>query len=179
VAGAITLDTTAASKLGGLKNGNVYEVAVFQAERQTTGSTYKLTLTGFNTSISSCVSTCGDGVAVANEECDNGSDNNDTTYGGCTTQCKWGTYCGDGIVNGPEECDKGKNNGGEYANGGCTLACTKPHYCGDGIVDTDRGGECDLGPNNGVKLDADRLPSEPDGQVYCKPDCSIPTGIAF
>ena len=177
VAGATTLDATAASKLGGLKNGNVYEVAVFQAERQTSGSTYKLTLTGFNASISSCVSACGDGVAVANEECDNGADNSDTAYGGCTTACKWGPYCGDGIVNGPEECDNGKNNGGAYADGGCTLACTRPHYCGDGILDTDLGEECDLGPQNGVKLDADRNPSDPDGQVYCNPDCSIPVGV--
>jgi fibro-slime domain-containing protein len=179
VTGSTTLDATTASKLGGLKNGNVYEIAVFQAERQTTSSSYKLTFSGFNTSISSCTSACGDGVAVANEECDNGPDNNDTAYGGCTTQCTWGTYCGDGVVNGPEECDNGKDNGGEYVNGGCTLACTRPHYCGDGIVDTDRGEECDLGPNNGVKLDADRNPSETDGQLYCRPDCSIPTGITF
>ncbi len=179
VAGAVTLDAAAASKLGGLKNGNVYEVAVFQAERQTTGSTYKLTLSGFNASISSCVPACGDGVAVASEECDNGKENDDTLYGGCTTQCTWGPFCGDGIVNGPEECDKGKANGGEYADGGCTLACTKPHFCGDGIVDTDRKEECDLGPRNGLKLDADGNPSEPLGQIFCKPDCSIPDGIVW
>jgi hypothetical protein len=35
--------------------GKVYEVAVFQAERQTDSSTYKLTLTGFNTAPSQCV----------------------------------------------------------------------------------------------------------------------------
>jgi hypothetical protein len=115
---------------------------------------------------------------VANEECDNGADNDDTAYGGCTTACKWGPYCGDGIVNGPEECDNGKNNGGAYADGGCTLACTKPHYCGDGILDTDLSEECDLGPKNGVKLDADRNPTDdPDGQIYCNPDCSIPLGV--
>ena len=179
VVGSITLDAAAASKLGGLKNGNVYEMAVFQAERQTSGSTYKLTLTGFNTSVSSCTSECGDGVAVANEECDNGADNNDAAYGGCTTACKWGPFCGDGVVNGPEECDNGKDNGGEYLNGGCTLGCTKPHYCGDGIVDTDRKEECDLGPNNGVKLDPDHNPTDGDGLVYCNPDCSIPAGIVW
>jgi fibro-slime domain-containing protein len=177
VAGSITIDSSSASKLGNLKNGNVYEVAVFQAERQTTGSTYKLTLSGFNTSFSSCVPKCGDGFAVANEECDNGAENNDDAYGGCTTQCTWGPFCGDGIVNGPEECDKGKENGGEYADGGCTLACTKPHYCGDGILDTDRKEECDLGPMNGQLLDEERNPVETGGQIYCKPDCSIPLGI--
>jgi fibro-slime domain-containing protein len=179
VAGAITLDATAASKLGGLKSGNVYEVAVFQAERQTTGSTYKLTLSGFNTSISTCVPACGDGVAVANEECDNGAANDDTVYGGCTTKCKWGPFCGDGIVNGTEACDNGKENGTKYGEGGCTLGCTKPHYCGDGIVDTDRAEECDLGPRNGVKLDTEHNPTDTDGQVYCKPDCTIPPTIVW
>ena len=31
-----------------MSNGNVYEVEVFQAERQKTSSSYKLTLSGFN-----------------------------------------------------------------------------------------------------------------------------------
>jgi fibro-slime domain-containing protein len=38
----------------GLQNGQVYEIAVFQAERQSTGSSFKLTLTGFNTARSQC-----------------------------------------------------------------------------------------------------------------------------
>jgi fibro-slime domain-containing protein len=38
----------------GLQNGQVYEIAVFQAERQSTGSSFKLTLTGFNTAPSQC-----------------------------------------------------------------------------------------------------------------------------
>jgi len=38
----------------GLEDGKVYEIAVFQAERQTTGSSYKLTLGGFNTAPSEC-----------------------------------------------------------------------------------------------------------------------------
>ncbi len=33
---------------------------------------------------------CGDGIVTAGEECDNGAANNDTLYGGCTTQCKFG-----------------------------------------------------------------------------------------
>ena len=37
VSGSVTLDATAAAKFG-LTDGNVYEAAVFQAERQTTGS---------------------------------------------------------------------------------------------------------------------------------------------
>jgi fibro-slime domain-containing protein len=53
VSGAVTLDSTTATKLG-LTAGNVYEVAVFQAERQTTSSTFKITLNGFNTAPSVC-----------------------------------------------------------------------------------------------------------------------------
>jgi fibro-slime domain-containing protein len=51
--GTVTVDATTASGFG-LVDGKVYEVAVFQAERQTTGSSYKLTLTGFNAAPSEC-----------------------------------------------------------------------------------------------------------------------------
>ena len=53
VEGSVTLDSTTATKLG-LVAGNVYEVAVFQAERQTNTSTFKITLEGFNTAPSEC-----------------------------------------------------------------------------------------------------------------------------
>ena len=178
--GTVTVDGTTAAKLGNMKSGNVYEVAVFQAERHTTASSYKLTLNGFNAASTTCVPTCGDGVAVADEECDNGKDNSDTAYGGCTTQCKWGSFCGDGSVNGGEECDSGKNNGTQDGAFGCTLGCTRPHYCGDGWVDTDRSEECDLADKNGVKLDRDRVPATGnDAQIYCTAECKIPPGIVF
>jgi hypothetical protein len=174
-----------------LVNNGVYEIAVFQAERAWTGSTYKLTLSGFNSAPSTCVPTCGDGVTVADEECDCGnskdnmpascpSPNSDTAYGGCTTQCKWGGYCGDGMVNGTEECDNGPANGTQNGQGGCTLGCTKQHYCGDGNVDTDRGEECDLGSKNGQTLDGQLNPSTAsDAQVYCTTDCTIPPSIVY
>jgi fibro-slime domain-containing protein len=159
--GVISSCTSATSKVDlGMSNNGVYEIVVFQAERAWKGSTYKLTLSGFNDLPSACVPTCGDGVTVADEECDNGKDNNDDTYGGCTTKCTWGTYCGDGITNGPEECDNGKDNGTQYGDNGCTLGCTRPHYCGDGKVDTANGEECDLGPQNGGTL--------------CRTDCKFP-----
>jgi fibro-slime domain-containing protein len=53
VAGSVKLDGAAAAKFG-LVAGNVYEVAVFQAERQTDSSTFKITLDGFNTAPSQC-----------------------------------------------------------------------------------------------------------------------------
>jgi fibro-slime domain-containing protein len=191
--GAPTTPIKSTASLG-LQNGKVYEIAVFQAERQSTGSSYKLTLSGFNAAPTSCVPTCGDGVVVADEECDCGDGsvkvpdrcpgkNDDNTYGGCTTKCTWGTFCGDGIVNGLEECDSGKDNGATYGEGGCSIGCTKPHFCGDGHADTDRGEECDLGTNNGVKLDSQLQPvsdpTDPTAQIYCTADCMIPPGIVY
>lgn len=57
-AGAVTLNAATASVPGGtpvnLVVGNTYEIDVFQAERNTTGSNYKLTLQGFNRTTSQC-----------------------------------------------------------------------------------------------------------------------------
>jgi len=148
----------------GLKTGNTYEIAVFERDGHPSESNFQLTLSGFSTTGSVCQSRCGDGIVTAGEVCDCGDGtvpvpadcsgpNNDTTYGGCTTACKYGPFCGDGIVqNPPEECDLGKENGDtSLGSAGCTFGCTKPHYCGDGIVDTNLGEQCDLGANNGQK----------------------------
>ena len=50
---SIALDATAAGKLG-LSDGNVYEIAVFHAERQTTCVALEVTLPPFNISPSEC-----------------------------------------------------------------------------------------------------------------------------
>ncbi len=178
--------------------GSVYEVVVLQAERWCCGSNYMLTLANFIGGKSQCAPTCGDGVTVADEECDCGNGtvavpagcpgpNSDTTYGGCTTQCKWGPYCGDNIVqgppSGPEECDLGKQNGDTSAGSKCSVSCKAPRSCGDGKVDTDLGEECDLAGNNGVKLDSQLQPvsdpNDPNGQIFCTTDCTIPPGIVY
>jgi fibro-slime domain-containing protein len=88
---------------------------------------------------------CGDGeVQPAYEDCDKGADNNDSTYDGCTTLCKFGPYCGDGDVDGDEVCDDGTDNV-PYSptKGACGYDCTPAPYCGDG----ERNGaeQCDLG----------------------------------
>jgi fibro-slime domain len=166
--GVVSTCTGVQSKVDlGMSNNGVYEIVVFQAERAWWGSTYKLTLSGFNDLPSACTPTCGDGVTVADEECDCGDgtkpapascpgSNNDDTYGGCTTKCKWGGFCGDGVINGTEECDDGPKNGTQYGGGGCTLGCTRAHFCGDNVVDTSQGEECDLGDANGGELCTDK-----------------------
>jgi fibro-slime domain-containing protein len=49
---SVNLDAMAASL--GLVGGGLYEIVVFQAERQTEGSSYRLTLAGFNAAPSRC-----------------------------------------------------------------------------------------------------------------------------
>ncbi len=175
-----------------LTKGSVYEVVVFQAERWGGGSNYMLTLANFIGGRNQCEPACGDGVTVADEECDCGNDpaklpagcpgpNSDSTYGGCTSQCKWGAFCGDGTVQGKEECDKGKDNGSEGSM--CSIACQAPRTCGDGKADTDLGEECDLGSLNGLKLGIDRQPvadqTGSEGRVFCQSNCTIPPQIYF
>jgi fibro-slime domain-containing protein len=119
VPGSVTIDGSSASKYG-ITPGNVYEVAVFQAERQTEGSSYKLTLTGFSAAPSDCRAVCGDGILAIGEECDDGEHNGDTSYGGCSKTCTLGEFCGDGIINGDEMCDDGGENG---LPGKCPSGC--------------------------------------------------------
>ena len=112
VPGSITIDGTAASKLGSMTPGNVYEVAVFQAERQTTSSTYKLTLSGFNAAPSVCKPICGDGILAIGEECDDGPLNGTGAYGTCSANCTLDSgFCGDGVIQPGEDCDDGGKNG--------------------------------------------------------------------
>ena len=73
----------------------MYDITLFQAERRGPGSTYKLTLSGFNSESSVCEPVCGDGVATPGEECDNGIDGNVGGYGNCNPDCTQGEYCGD------------------------------------------------------------------------------------
>jgi cysteine-rich repeat protein len=81
-----------------LTHGEVYEIMVFHAERQTYASTYRLTLLGFDTARSECLPECGDGILSLGEECDFGEENNVGGYGGCNPDCTLGEYCGDGEI---------------------------------------------------------------------------------
>lgn len=130
----------------GLEDGNIYEIAVFQAERHTCASNYWLTLKGFFATTSECSSECGDGVVAGDELCDDGADENTGEYGKCGPDCRTrGPYCGDGVENGDELCDDGVN-ASVYAFGvaGCAPGCVEPPYCGDGEVQSSFE-ECDEG----------------------------------
>jgi fibro-slime domain-containing protein len=147
----------------GLEVGRTYEIVVFHADRHPRESNYQLTLSGFATQRSFCEPRCGDGVVAAAEECDDGPNNMDGVYGGCTTMCKYGPFCGDGVTDasGMEQCDAGRMNGAGYGQDGCTAGCRFPPRCGDGVVDGVYGEKCDAGMANG-----------PTGA--CLSDCTLP-----
>jgi fibro-slime domain-containing protein len=140
----------------GLKTGNVYEVAVFNAERHVLYSNFQLTLQGFNGAPSVCTPICGDGYVAGSEQCDRGSANvapSGDTYGKCTTECKLGPFCGDGArQDASESCDNGVNNT-SYSRTTPTAAmcgpgCVTPPFCGDGVVQSMYGETCDDGAGN-------------------------------
>ncbi len=133
----------------GLVEGGVYEVALFHAERNFCGSNFELTLKDFNKPKSECVSDCGDGILASDELCDDGSAENDGSYGSCGADClSRGSYCGDGVLD-PDDgevCDDGVNL--SLHGEGCAPGCTAPDFCGDGVVQS-AFEECDDGVNAG------------------------------
>jgi fibro-slime domain-containing protein len=138
---AATVDQS--GELLGLVEGQVYEIAVFQAERRICQSSYRLTLSGFSRTRTECESTCGDGLLAGDERCDDG-ENNGAGYGYCGVDCQPGPRCGDQVVNGEESCDNGINSDGYQLNSeSCGPDCTPPAFCGDGIIDAAHGEECD------------------------------------
>ncbi len=132
-----------------LTPGDVYEVAIFHAERHTGASNFSLTLDGFVTERSTCDYECGDGVATRFEFCDDGIAENTGEYGHCNDTCTaLGPHCGDGVVQDSfEDCDNGDNLGGYN---GCKPDCTTGASCGDGIRQPEFGEGCDAGAENGT-----------------------------
>jgi fibro-slime domain-containing protein len=141
-----TVTGTAASF--GMTPGNVYMISVFHAERQREGSSFKLTLGGFNMTPSDCRTNCGDAMVGPGEECDDGT--NVGGYNMCAPGCLFGPRCGD-AVSAPdfgEACDDGDvGNIGAY--GGCGPDCQPGPRCGDAIVQTEHEA-CDDGANVGM-----------------------------
>jgi fibro-slime domain-containing protein len=68
--GSVDLSVPATRTSLGLTVGKTYEAIVFQAERHTTRSQYRLTLTNFTQTPSTCTDACGDGAVSSREVCD-------------------------------------------------------------------------------------------------------------
>jgi fibro-slime domain-containing protein len=102
--GSVTINAASAARFE-LTPGNVYKIVVFQAERKKDGSSFRLTLSGFEASPSDCTAVCGDAILSFGEECDDGV--NDGGYGECDKSCRLGAFCGDGVVQPEEQCDGG------------------------------------------------------------------------
>jgi cysteine-rich repeat protein len=67
---------------------------------------------------------CGDGVVDSRfgEQCDDGDDDNDGAYGGCTATCQLAPRCGDLNEDAPQEtCDDGNRRN----NDGCNVNCQR------------------------------------------------------
>lgn len=166
VLGAGEACRTAASL--GLANNGVYEIAVFQAERHTTDSNYKLTLKGFSRVRSTCAPICGDGKIKGSEICDDGAQNDTNVppalaaYGKCSSDCRSrGPFCGDTVTtNPPETCDDGLN-AGNY--NGCGSNCKAGPRCGDNVVQASFE-QCDNGASNNI-----------GGYGNCKVNCTFDT----
>ena len=79
-----TLNVDQSAGALGLAVGGLYEIALFHAERHSGGSNFKLTLTGFAPTSSTCRSACGDGVVASTEQCDDG---NNVDGDGCSHDC--------------------------------------------------------------------------------------------
>ena len=121
VPGQVTLNAATAiaggTTLLNLEQGKIYEIDVFQAERNPGGSNYKLSLSGFNTNPTLCTPVCGDGILSIGEQCDDGV--NMGGYGKCAANCLLTEYCGDGKVEGPEDCDDGNHVDTDACNNAC------------------------------------------------------------
>ncbi|HKO49355.1 MAG TPA: DUF4215 domain-containing protein, partial [Polyangiaceae bacterium] len=143
-----TSSSTAKLQLG-LVVGKVYEVVMFQAERNQCGSNFGITLKNFGKPKSICTSKCGDAILAADEACDLGTAANTGSYGGCNVNCTLAPYCGDKSIHSSEQCDDGVNSnvyGSQMS--GCAPGCKVAPYCGDSNVDVAYGEACDKGSAN-------------------------------
>ncbi len=150
-----------------------------------------------------CGPCCGNGVLepTYGEECDNGTENNETCVPDYAETCYWcdencsiqteeGESCGDGIINDGEQCDNASYNDFECAppyNGTC-LWCDEHcrtqqnngTFCGDGACQTDYEycwtceedcGPCTENCTDGTDNDMDGDIDCNDSECACYPSC--------
>ncbi len=142
--------------------GGVYEMKLFHAERNATGSNFSLTLTNFlNSGTASCEAVCGDGIIRGNEECDYPGIDQDVELQhetGCSATCRLAPYCGNGKIEQGESCD---------TNDAWCIGCRlSPDTCGNDVLDPHE--ECDgtAGISEGqICLDTCRISGCGDGIV--------------
>ncbi len=133
-----------------------------------------------------CMSVCGNGIATAGEQCDDGNTTTETCVYGemscevcasdCTTTNGVTAYCGDSETNGDETCDDGNTETetclyGEMSCEVCASDCTTTNgataYCGDSETNGDEG--CDDGVDNGTVC----TPTYGgEGCTYCTSECT-------
>jgi fibro-slime domain-containing protein len=161
----------------GLERGRVYEIVVFQAERQPVESNYQLTLDGFLAPRSNCSTDCGDTIRAGTEMCDSGRNMPASGYNVCKNNCTI-EFCGDGVRQGPETCDDGVNS--DLYGTGCAPGCVAPARCGDGILQPGFNEECDRGNQNangvygGCSTTCQLGPYCGDDNVDASEDCDTP-----
>jgi fibro-slime domain-containing protein len=158
-----------ASVNAGLVAGNVYEMALFHAERHTNQSNFDLTLNGFTAPLSVCTAVCGDGVITAGEICDEGSMCAGGTNNGAACYLPQAQrQTGDTVeCNGSGAMCSSKNTN---SYGGCKADCSDlgPH-CGDSIKQgneaCDLGSALNTGSYNGCTADCKAGPKCGDSKV--------------
>ncbi len=88
---------------------------------------------------SACTISCGDGITVGAEQCDDGNNLNEDY---CASDCLSITgQCGDGMIQNNEQCDDGNLTPGDY----CSPVCNTSGFCGDGVIQTPMNELCDDG----------------------------------
>lgn len=155
---SVALDTVATTL--GLAVNSLYEIALFHAERHTSASNFKLTLTGFKPAYSTCTPKCGDGVILPGELCDDGTFGTYVPVNPYANPLPDCTQAPD--KTNPAKCKAGMNGQGY---GYCNLTCKAKEFCGDGLRQA-ANEDCD----NGVNLDT----YSSGGSKECAPGCKTP-----
>ena len=172
--------------------GGIYDIHMFQAEREYTGSNFRLTLDGFlNTGAATCKAVCGDGIVAPTEACDYDTKRytrNDYEILGChypgtANECQLTTnsdgkhaVCGNGRIEEGEACDTGHLCMGSSL-GACEGITYKPDSdcidckyanCGNGQLDGNE--QCDKAK---FSDEAKALANCTDATCQCSDACRV------